>query len=141
MASEITFPLKAHYNAVTSDLFNPMLIEAVPEADEESDMETPKARAPPDLDARVRRDGLETPPIIPHPSDLAEEMRVEDREDGLSREDDLEHDRVPGPPTPVAREREDRLPREATPPLPSEPDDVNEPVKVTDEKSTVAFKG
>ena len=140
VASGITIPLKAHYNDVNSDLFNPMLIEADPEADEESDMETLKARAPPDLDARIPRDGMETPPIPPHPSELAEEVRVEDREDGPGREDDLDRAEVLAPPTPVMREREDSLPREATPPLPSEPDVAVAPVKVTDEKWNVAFK-
>ena len=81
-----------------------MLIEADPEADEESDMETLKARAPPDLDARIPRDGMETPPIPPHPSELAEEVRVEDREDGPGREDDLDRAEVHAPPTPAMRE-------------------------------------
>ena len=153
----ITFPLKAHYNEVNSDIFNPMLIEEDPEADEESDREMLQARAPPDLDARIPRDGMETPPITPHPSEQAEEVRGEDREDGLhrvefhappipglkEREDSLPREATPPPPSdpsPVVREREDSLPREAISPPPSEPDGTIGTEKVTDKKWNVAFK-
>ena len=105
-----------------------MLIEEDPEADQESDRKTLQARAPPDLDARIPRDGNETPPISPHPSERAEEAHGEDREDDLHREES------PVPPIPILREREDSPPREAIPPSPSEPDGTTGIENVTDPK-------
>lgn len=93
-----------------------------------------QAPAPPDLDARIPRDGMETPPITPHPSEQAEEVRVEDREDGLHRVE------FHAPPIPGLKEREDSLPREAISPPPSEPDGTIGTEKVTDRKRNVAFK-
>ena len=123
----ITFPLKAHYDAVNSDIFNPMLIEPDPEDGEESDEEAVKARAPPDLDARLPLEnlpagGAETPPINTHPPESpAKRAHEDDREDDLGREDGLPREVIP-PPTPVIDDKEDSLPREAIPPPPPESD-------------------
>ena len=131
----ITFPLKSHYDTVNSDIFNPMLIEPDPEDGEESDEEAIKARAPPDLDARLPLEnlpagGAETPQVSPHPSG---------REDALDREDGLPREAIP-PSTPEAEEKEDSLPREAMPPPPPDPDLSKDPTKITDEKWNKAFK-
>ena len=101
----ITFPLKAHYDSVNLDIFNPLLIEPDPEAGEESDEAAILARAPQDLDARIvlevappekadepeLQDGplggmetpiahtLEPPPMVPPPmADVHHEILDED---------------------------------------------------------------
>ena len=122
----ITFPLKSHYDSVNSDIFNPLLVEADPQ---ENDHDTLRARASPDLDARVPRRDVAEPPrseddpsreVVPH---SAEEPGSDaaHREDGSSRE--AIHPAVLMPP-----------------PVLPDPNDSDDPVPITDDTWIQALK-
>ena len=98
----IVFPLKAHYDAVNIDIFNPLLDETDPFDVEEKKEESLRARAPQDLDARVPLSGTDTPLADPpqEPEPIGEREDCPPREAAQPDPPVPPPERTKGPPTP-----------------------------------------